>query len=75
MKAQPDDDPDAELAEGTGTVDAFPSSSIWPFVLGMGATFTVLTFIFGLWLAPIGGALVLAAAIGGTVESRRGDAA
>ena len=33
-----------------------------------------LTFIFGLWLAPIGGALILAAAIGGTVESRRGEA-
>ncbi len=75
MKDQPDDDPDAEVAEGTGAVDAFPSSSIWPFVLGMGAMFTVLTFIFGLWLAPIGGALILAAAIGGTVESRRGDTA
>jgi multisubunit Na+/H+ antiporter MnhG subunit len=73
MKGQPDDDPDAEVAEGSGAVDAFPSSSIWPFVLGMGAMFTVLTFVFGLWLAPIGGALILSAAIGGTVESRRGD--
>jgi hypothetical protein len=33
-----------------------------------------LPFIFGPWLAPIGGALILAAAIGGTVESRRGEA-
>ena len=74
MKPQPDDDPTAEVAQGSGAVDAFPSSSIWPFVLGMGAMFTVLTFIFGLWLPPVGGTLILAAAIGGTVESRRGEA-
>ena len=72
MKDQPDDDPDAEMSQGAGAIDAFPSSSIWPFILGLGALFTVLTFIFGLWLAPIGGILILSAAIGGTVESRRG---
>jgi lipopolysaccharide export LptBFGC system permease protein LptF len=38
----------------------------------MGALFTVLTFVFGLWLAPLGAALLLVAAIGGTTESRRG---
>ncbi len=74
MKPQADDDPDAVIAEGAGEVEAFPSSSIWPFILGMGALFTVLTFVFGLWLAPIGAALILSAAIGGTVESRRGGA-
>jgi hypothetical protein len=36
--------------------------------------FVVLTSIFGLWLAPIGGILLLSAAIGGTMESRRGGA-
>jgi hypothetical protein len=74
MKPQPDDDPNADMAEGAGTVESFPGSSIWPFVLGMGAMFTVLTFVFGLWLAPIGAALILSAAIGGTMESRRGGA-
>jgi hypothetical protein len=74
MTPRADDDPEAELAEGAGTVEAFPSSSIWPFVLGMGALFTVLTFVFGLWLAPIGATLILGGAIGGTVESRRGGA-
>ena len=34
--------------------------------------FATLTFIFGLWLAPIALALGLAAVIGGVVESRRG---
>ncbi len=37
MKPRADDDPEADMAEGDGTVEAFPSSSIWPFVLGMGA--------------------------------------
>jgi hypothetical protein len=74
MVPQPDDDPDADVAEGSGAIEAFPGSSIWPFVLGMGATFTVLTFVFGLWMAPIAAALILSAAIGGTAESRRGAA-
>lgn len=67
-----DDDQDASIAEGAGTIDSFPGSSIWPFILGMGAFFTGLTFVFGLWFAPIGGALILSAAVGVTVESRRG---
>ena len=53
MKVQPDDDPDAEVAEGAGDVGSFPPSSIWPFILGMGALFATLTFVFGLWMAPI----------------------
>ena len=60
------------MAEGPGAVDAFPGSSIWPFVLGMGAMFAVLTFVFGLWMAPLAAALLLSGVIGGTVESRRG---
>ena len=38
----------------------------------MGALFATLTFVFGLWLAPIGAALGLSAVVGGVVESRRG---
>ncbi len=72
QKPQANDNPHAEIAEGAGTVESFPGSSIWPFILGMGATFLVLTFVFGLWMAPIAGALLLSGAIGGTVESRRG---
>ncbi len=74
MKPQPDDDPDADVASGAGSVESFPGSSIWPFILGMGAMFTVLTFVLGLWLAPLAAALILSAAIGATVESRRGGA-
>jgi Cytochrome c oxidase subunit IV len=72
MKTLVSDEYDADVADGAGPVDAFPGSSIWPFVLGMGAMFVCLTFVFGLWMAPIGAALILSGAIGGTVESRRG---
>ena len=33
---RPADREDAELADGAGTIDSFPGSSIWPFVLGHG---------------------------------------
>jgi hypothetical protein len=63
---------DATVADGAGVIDSFPGSSIWPFLLGMGALFATLTFIFGLWLAPIAAALGLSAVVGGVIESRRG---
>jgi uncharacterized membrane protein len=74
MKPRLDDDPEGSIAEGAGAVDSFPGSSIWPFILGMGAMFAVLTFVFGLWMAPLAAALIVSAAIGVTVESRRGGA-
>ena len=72
MRPLEGDVPDATMSDGAGVIDAFPGSSIWPFLLGMGALFATLTFIFGLWLAPIAIALGLSAVIGGVTESRRG---
>jgi hypothetical protein len=72
MRPLESDEPDAVVSDGAGVIDSFPGSSIWPFLLGMGALFATLTFIFGLWLAPIAAALGLSAVIGGVIESRRG---
>ena len=69
---RPSDREDADLADGAGEVDAFPGSSIWPFVLGMGAFFTVLALVFGVWLMFLGVPLILTALTGVTAESRRG---
>jgi hypothetical protein len=74
MKLRPEDDPDATVKDSAGVIDAFPNSSIWPFILGMGAFMVALSFVFGIWLAPIAGALIISAVIGATVESRRGGA-
>lgn len=72
MKPRPEDRPDATIAEGSGVIGAFPSSSIWPFVLGMGAFGICLAAVFGIWLLVPAFSLVFSAAIGYTVESRRG---
>ena len=72
MKPLDGDVADASVADGAGVIDSFPASSIWPFLLGMAALFTTMTFLFGLWMAPIALTLGLSAVIGGVVESRRG---
>ena len=66
------EDRDAEIAEGAGEIDSFPSSSIWPFVMGMGAFTTVLGLVFGIWFLFLGIPLILTALAGVTAESRRG---
>ena len=53
-------------------VGAFPGSSIWPFVLGLGATFVALAFVFGAWTLGVGLFLAVAALVGVVYESRRG---
>lgn len=72
MKPRPEDRNDATMEEGSGVIGAFPNSSIWPFVLGMGLFLVVLSMVFGLWFLAPGFALVVSALIGVTVESRRG---
>jgi hypothetical protein len=72
MGDRPEDRPDATMEDGAGEIAAFPSSSIWPFVLGVGAFFTVLALVFGIWLLCIGILMIVTAAIGVTAESRRG---
>jgi cytochrome c oxidase subunit IV len=72
MGARPEDRPDAEIADGAGAIDSFPGSSVWPFVLGMGAFLLVLALVFGFWLALPAAGLILTALAGVTAESRRG---
>ena|ERR1700728_2517256 len=72
MGQRVEDRDDASIAEGAGDINSFPGSSIWPFVLGMGAFLTVLSLVFGIWLILPGITLILTAAVGVTAESRRG---
>jgi hypothetical protein len=69
---RPSDREDASIEEGSGVVESFPSSSIWPFVMGMGAFLTVISLVFGVWLIFLGIPLILTALTGVTAESRRG---
>ena len=69
---RPEDRDDATVADGAGVVDSFPSSSIWPFVFGMGCFFAVLALTFGNWFGVPAGGLLIWAMAGFTAESRRG---
>lgn len=72
MTPRAEDDADARPEDGAGVVGAFPSASVWPFVLGLGAAMTALAFVFGVWTAIFGITLAISAAVGVIVESRRG---
>ena len=63
---------DASIEEGAGEINSFPGSSIWPFVLGMGAFLVVNSLVFGIWLILPGITLIITALVGVTAESRRG---
>ena len=50
MKERPEDNPNSTQEEGAGFVGTFSGSSIWPFVIGIGAFFSVLALVFGIWV-------------------------
>ena len=72
MGPRPEDDPEATHAQSAGVVGAFPSTSIWPFVLGVAALLVALSLVFGFWTAIFGFTLAISAVVGVIVESRRG---
>jgi Cytochrome c oxidase subunit IV len=72
MGQRVEDREDASIEEGAGVISSFPGSSIWPFVMGMGAFLSVLALVFGMWLLLVGVPLILSALTGVTAESRRG---
>ena len=69
---RPEDRSDATIADGAGVVDSFPSTSIFPFVLGMACFMAVMALTFGIWFAVPSAALFVWAFVGATAESRRG---
>ncbi len=72
MGDRPEDRSDATIEDGAGEIATFPGSSIWPFVLGMGAFMLILAFAFGIWFFFPAVGLILTALVGVTAESRRG---
>lgn len=54
LPPQPEDVPDAEIADGAGEVGFFSPHSQWPFWMGLGAAVAMLGFAFGWWLLIIG---------------------
>jgi cytochrome c oxidase subunit IV len=68
--ALPEDRPDASPDELAGRIGSFPESSVWPFVLAIGAAITGVGLVFGIW-ATVPGVVVLGVAfVGASLESR-----
>ncbi|HEV2361641.1 MAG TPA: cytochrome c oxidase subunit 4 [Acidimicrobiales bacterium] len=72
MPPRPEDRKDATMEDGAGVIGSFPSSSVWPFVLGLAAALVGLALVFGFWTAIVGFFVGISAVIGIIVESRRG---
>ncbi|HET9078863.1 MAG TPA: cytochrome c oxidase subunit 4 [Acidimicrobiales bacterium] len=66
---RPEDRFDATQDDGAGVIDYFPSASIWPAGLGLGAIFFGMALVWGLWYAYIGGVLAIGSIIGWVTES------
>ena len=72
MGMRAEDNPNAELSDGAGVVGYFPSSSIWPFVFGVGCALVAISLVFGFWTAQPGFFMVISAVFGIVSESRHG---
>jgi hypothetical protein len=60
---------DAEQADGAGVVGYFPSASIWPAGLGLGATVVGVALIYGSWYWVLGLPLMFGSIIGFAFEA------
>jgi len=68
----PEEDPDADIAEGTGEVGFFSPHSWWPLFLGLAAASLALGLAIGWWLFLIGMLATVFASIGFVFEYYRG---
>jgi hypothetical protein len=66
---RPEDRPDARPEDGAGEVGYFPSSSIWPFVIGVGTTVVACGLAFGAYMALTGGLIMFVGFIGYAAEA------
>ncbi|MDQ6839996.1 MAG: cytochrome c oxidase subunit 4 [Actinomycetota bacterium] len=69
---RPEDDNQAEHEDSAGELGFFPSASIWPAGIGLGAIFIGLALIWGNWYLVIGLPLLLGSIIGFSVEAEAG---
>ncbi len=66
---RPEDKRDGTMEEGAGEIAFFPSNSIWPVSMGLGAVGLALGLAFGKWFWIIGGILMFGALIGFATEA------
>lgn len=69
---RPEDNPEGEIAEGTGELGFFSPHSWWPLFTGLSGAVAAVGFAIGWWLFLIGVMCTLLSAIGFVFEYYRG---
>ena len=72
LPPRPEDNPQGEIAEGTGEIGFFSPHSWWPLFLGLACAVAAVGFAVGWWLVLIGLLFVVFASIGFVFEYYRG---
>jgi Cytochrome c oxidase subunit IV len=72
LPLRPEDNTQAEVADGTGEIGFFSPHSWWPLFVGAAAAFTALGFAIGWWMVLIGFLALLLTSIGFVFEYYRG---
>ena len=72
LPRRPEDNPQGEIAEGTGELGFFSPHSWWPLFVGMSAALAAVGVAIGWWLFLIGMLFVMLSAIGFVFEYYRG---
>src|SRR5215472_5492144 len=67
-RERPDDNPEAEIHEGTGEIGFFSPHSWWPLWVGLASALTALGAAIGWWLVLIGVMCLVFTAIGFVFE-------
>lgn len=75
VQARPEDDSDAEVADGAGDVGFFPAASYWPISLAAAAMLIAIAIAFWLvWMIVMGFGFLLLALTGWLFEYQRAHA-
>ena len=73
LPERPEDNPQGEIAEGTGEIGFFSPHSWWPLFVGFSCAVAAFGLAIGWWLFLIGDLMVLFSAIGFVFEYYRGN--
>ncbi|MBV9795696.1 MAG: cytochrome c oxidase subunit 4 [Actinobacteria bacterium] len=72
LPERPEDNPQGEIAEGTGEIGFFSPHSWWPLFVGVSCAITCFGFAIGWWLFLIGALMTMFTVIGFVFEYYRG---
>jgi hypothetical protein len=70
---RPEDDPEAEIADGAGELGDFAPYSWWPLPLAFSAALAFLSLAVGWWILPIAVGLGAVSLVGWVFEFYRGE--